>query len=484
MKRTFFLLSIICTSVVSIYAQAQKAKWTLEECLNYATRNNIAVRQAELNQRVSQNNYFQSKMNVLPTVSANAAYAFDFGYSINPTNYTFIQQNSQIFSPSGQINLNLFTGLQQINTIHKDKYDMLAYSSDYLNSINTTALNVTNLFLQVVLNKELIKVAQKQVNISQSQLDVARARIKAGTLAETAVYDFEAQLARDQATLIGQKNSEEISLLILQIALQLPDQQSFDVIVPEINVGSVMAFDKLNVREIYQYALQNQPSIKAAQARVMSALYAMKVAKGTLSPTFSVSYGVRDNYFNKATSTSLVPYLTSAGSGTPVYITTIGGTDIIGYSRVGYQYVNTPISLRDQFKDNLAHSITFNMSLPIFTGWQRMTSMANAKLQYKIQELNIDNANNSLRKDVYQAYANAKGNAETYVANLKALESQKMAYETAQKRYNAGLAAAYELQQVQDNLARTESNTIQAKFNYIFSVKVLDFYQGKAITLN
>jgi outer membrane protein len=462
LKRSFLLLFIICSSAISIYAQAKKTTWTLEECLNYATLNNIAVRQADLAQKISQNTYLQSKLNVLPTVSTNAAYSFDFGYSINPTNYTFVQQNSQIFSPSGQANLNLFMGLQQINTIKKDKYDLLGYNSDYLNSINTTALNVTNLFLQVVLNKELIKVAQKQVDISQSQLDVARARIKAGTLAETAVYDFEAQLARDQATLIGQRNSEEISLLALQIALQLPDQQGFDIIVPEINIGSVMTFDKLNVREVYQFALQNQPSVKAAQARVMSALYAMKVAKGTLSPTFSVSYNVRDNYFNKATSN-------------PTYTFNNGVLTIIP---------GAPIDFKNQFDQNLSHGVTFNMSLPIFTGWQRMTAVNNARLQYKIQEMNVENANNSLRKDVYQAYANAKGNAETYVANLKALESQKMAYETAKKRFDAGMAAAYELQQAQDNLARTESNTIQAKYNYIFSVKVLDFYQGKAITLN
>ena len=113
-----------------------------------------------------------------------------------------------------------------------------------------------------------------------------------------------------------------------------------------------------------------------------------------------------------------------------------------------------------------------------------MTAIANAKLQYKIQELNVENANNNLRHDVYQAFANAKGNAEAYVANLKALESQKMAYDAAQKRYDAGLAAAFELEQSRDNLARTESNAIQAKYNYIFSVKVLDFYQGKTITLN
>jgi len=462
LKRSFLLLLIICCATVSIQAQPKKARWTLEECLKYATQNNIAVQQADLMQKISKNTYLQSKLNVLPTVSANAAYSFDFGYSINPTNYTYIQQNSQIFSPSGQVNLTLFSGLQQINTIKKDKYDLLGYNSDYLNSINTTALNVTNLFLQVVLNKELVKVAQKQVDISQSQLDVARARIKAGMLAESAVYDFDAQLARDQAAVISQQNSVDISLLVLQIALQLPDQQGFDIIVPEVNVGSVMAFDKLNVREVYQYALQNQPSIKAAQARVMSALYSIKVARGTLSPTFSVSYNIRDNYFDKATSS-------------PTYSFNNGVLTVIP---------GAPVDFRNQFDQNLSHGVSFNMSLPIFTGWQRMTAVANAQLQYKIQELNVENANNSLRKDVYQAFTNARGNAETYVANLKALDSQKMAYETAKKRFDAGLAAAYELQQVQDNLARTESNTVQAKYNYIFSVKVLDFYQGKTITLN
>ena len=437
----------------------------MEECLNYAIKNNIAVQQADINQKISNNTYLQSKLNLLPTISASGNYGFNFGYSINPVTYTFAKENSQTFSPSGQANLNLFMGLQQINTIKKDKYDLLGYSSDYLNSINNTALNVTNLFLQIVLNKELVKVAEKQVDISQSQLDVTKAKIKAGTLAETAIYDFESQLSRDQATLIGQKNSEDISILALQIALQLPDQQAFDVIIPDINIGSIITFDKLNVRDIYQYALQNQPSIKAAEARVMSALYAIKVAKGTLSPTFSVSYNVRDNYYNKAAN--------------PVDST----FNIAGYP-LTLPISEKPISISDQFKQNIAHNLSFNVSIPILTGWQRMTNVANAKLQYKIQQLNVDNANNSLRHDVYQAYANAKGNAETYVANLKALESQKMAYETAKKRYDAGLAAAYELQQVQDNLARTESNAVQAKFNYIFSVKVLDFYQGKPITLN
>jgi outer membrane protein len=455
LKRSLFLLFISLATTAACFGQIQKKAWTLEECIKYAVDSNIAVQQADLNRRMSKNTYVQSKLNVLPTLSANASYGFNFGYSINPTTYTFAKENSQTFSPSGTANLNLFTGLQQINTIKKDKYDLQGYSADYLNAVNNTVLNVTNLFLQIVLNKELVKAAQKQVDISQSQLDVSKAKIKAGTLAESAVYDFDAQLARDQASVISQQNSNDISMLALQIALQLPDFMGMDVVVPQINIGDVMNFDHLNPHDIYQYALQNQPSIKAAQARLRSALYSIKIAKGSLSPTFSLGYNVRDNYFNQ-------PSL----------------------AIVNGQFVNELLPLKTQFNQNLANSVSFNVSVPIFTGWQKMTTIANAKLQYKIQELNVSSANNALQQNVYQAYANAKGYAQAYTANLKALESQQKAFDVAQKRYNAGLAAAYELEQTRDALARSESNAIQAKYNYIFSVKVLDFYQGKTITLN
>jgi outer membrane protein len=124
------------------------------------------------------------------------------------------------------------------------------------------------------------------------------------------------------------------------------------------------------------------------------------------------------------------------------------------------------------------------MSIPIFNGWQKMTTIANSKLQYQIQQLNLESAKNSLEKDIYQSYANAKGNAESYNANMKALDASQKAFETTTKRYNAGLATNYDLELSKSNLARAESSAVQSKYNYIFSVKVLDFYQGKPITLN
>ena len=493
MKRLIIFLLVCTLSVFSAKAQTApvsqpapaKSVMTLEECLNYAVANNISVRQADLTRRMSKNTLLQSKLNLLPTITANASYNFNFGNSIDPTTYTYIQQNSQSFSPNIQANVPLFMGLQQINNIKKDKYDLMAYMFDYSTTINNTLLNVTNLFLQIVLNRELVKSAEKQVSISQSQLDITKSRIRAGTMAEASVYDFQAQLARDQATVTSQKNTELLSVLMLKIALQLPDDQPFDITVPELSIGSVMTFEKLNPHDIYQYALSTQPSVQAADARVKSAEFSTKMAKGTMSPTISLSAFTHDNYFNQATTPTNITYsLGDITTSRPIFSDLSQSPTIVGYDRLQIKYTNAPVSFSDQFKNNLANGFSFNMSIPIFTGWQKMTNVANAKLQQQIQQLNAENVKNNLKKDVYQSYINAVGNAQTYSANLKALEAQQKAFEVVQKKYNAGIAVSYELEQSRDNLTRSEANAIQAKYNYIFSVKVLDFYQGKQITLN
>ena len=493
MKRLTILLFVCTLFIFPAIGQpktvpetpASKSVMTLEECLNFAVAHNIGVLQADLTRRMSKNTLLQSKLNLLPTISANASYNFNFGNSIDPTTYTYIQQNSQSFSPNIQANLPLFTGLQQIHNIKKSKYDLMAYMFDYSTTVNNTLLNVTNLFLQIVLNRELVKSSMRQVAISQSQLDITKSRIRAGTMAEASVYDFEAQLARDQATVTSQKNTETISVLMLKIALQLPDDQAFDIAVPEININSVMTFDKLDPHDIYNYALSTQPSIQAADARVKSAEFSAKIAKGTLSPTISMSASTHDNYFNQATTPGNVTYsLADANASKPIFGDLSQAPSVVGYDRLQVKYTNVPVSFSEQFKNNLANGFSFNLSVPILSGWQKMTNVANSKLQYQIQQLNAESVKNNLKRDVYQAYINAVGNAQTYSANLKALEAQQKAFEVVQKKYNAGLAVSYELEQARDNLTRSESNLIQAKYNYIFSVKVLDFYQGKTITLN
>ena len=483
LKQIFILFIIFGVAILPATAQPRTAIWSLEDCLKYAMDNNISVKQAELSKRISKNSYLQSKLNVLPNISASGSYSFNFGNSIDPTTYTYQKSNSQSFSPGLNANLPLFTGLQQIHNIYKNKYDALASYWDLANTQNSTALNVTNLFLQVVLNKELVKASEKQVEISQSQLDVVKAKIKAGTLAEASVYDFDAQLARDQATLTTQRNSELIALITLKIALQLPDDQKFDVQVPDLKVGAMLNFDRLNPQDVFAYAVNNQPVIKSAEAKTKSALYTVKYYKGALSPSLSMNFALHSNYFDQSTKYSNPsPYLLDQGK--PIFNDNSSSPSIVGYDRLAYKYDKTIIPFDEQLSNNLSKVVSFSLNVPIFSGWSKMTNIANSRLQYQIQQLNVENSKNSLKKDIYQSYTNARGNAESYLANQKALEAQQKAYDVTVKKFNAGISTDFELQQSRSNLSKTESNAIQAKYNYIFSTKVLDFYQGKPITLN
>ncbi len=440
-------------SPFSTFSFAQK-RWTLQSCIEYAVQNNVQIKQAELYEKIAVNNTLQSGLNLLPTINSGANYNFSFGNSIDPTTYSYINSNSQSLTTNLNANLTLINGFQKINTILKNVADYKASKYDKENTVNNTALQLTNYFLQILLNKELLKTTEKQVDISESQLSRAKSQTKSGTLAESGLYEFEAQLARDKATMIQTRNTVTLSLLQLKLALQLNDSIDFDIELPSVTENMAVNFETLNASDIFNTAVYNQPSIKSAQAKVKSALFTKRIALGSLSPTISANFSMSDNYFNKATRVvSVVPYVTE------------------------------PVGFNDQFKNNFSKVVGFNLSLPILAGWSRMNNIANSKIQVQIRSYELDNQKNKLRQDIQQAYNNAKAAQESYVANDKSATAARKSFEAYQKRFDVGLANTFELQQARTNLLRAESQLIQAKYTYVLDLKILDFYQGKPISL-
>lgn len=441
---------LVLTSVSSF---SQK-KWSLQSCIEYAVQNNVQIKQAALYEKIAANNTLQSGLNLLPTINSGANYNFSFGNSIDPTTYTFVNSNSQSLTTNLNANLTLINGFQKINTIYRNIAEQEAAKFDKENSVNNTVLQLTNFFLQVLLNKELLKTTEKQIDLSETQLNRAKSQAKSGTLAETGLFEFEAQLARDKASMIQAKNNVTISLLQLKLALQLNDSIDFDIESPSIAENMAVNFETLNASDIYKSAVYNQPSIKSAQAKVASAIFTRKVALGSLSPTISANFSMSDNYFNKATRiVSVVPYVTE------------------------------PVGFNDQFKNNFSKVVGFNFSLPILAGWSRMNNIANSKIQQQIRTLELDNQKNRLRQDIQQAYNNAKAAQESYIANDKSAAAARKSFDVYQKRFDVGLANTFELQQARTNLLRAESQLIQAKYTYVLDLKILDFYLGKPIRL-
>jgi outer membrane protein len=365
-----------------------------------------------------------------------------------------VNSNSQSLTTNLNASLTLINGFQKVNTIYRNKAEQEASKFDKENTVNNTVLQLTNYFLQILLNKELLKTTEKQVDISDAQLTRAKTQAKSGTLAESGLYEFEAQLASDKASMIQAKNNVAIALLQLKLALQLSDSVDFDIESPSVAENMAVNFETLDASDIYRTAVYNQPSIKSAQAKVASAIFTRKVALGSLSPTISANFSMSDNYFNKATRVvSVVPYVTE------------------------------PVGFNDQFKNNFSKVVGFNLSLPILAGWSRMNNIANAKIQQQIRTFELDNQKNRLRQDIQQAYNNAKAAQESYVANDKSAAAARKSFDVYQKRFDVGLANTFELQQARTNLLRAESQLIQAKYTYVLDLKILDFYQGKPISL-
>jgi outer membrane protein len=291
-----------------------------------------------------------------------------------------------------------------------------------------------------------------------------QSRIKAGSLPEASAFEVESQLARDEANVVGAQNAIDLGLLSLKQLLQINDEK-FELDVPEVTFESVEDVASLSAQSVYNYAESNQPVIKSAEARVMSADASRKISLGALSPTLSVFANLSSSYFSedrKYRSTS----------------DTILGYVIPSREDIGVKPFN------EGLKDNFRKTIGVSLNVPIFSIWQRMTNIQNAKLQTQIRQLQLDGSKNQLLQDIELAYTNSKAAVQGYLANKKSMEASEKSYAAFEKRYNAGMLGTYEFQQSKNSLAIAESEMIKAKYTYIFRLKVLDFYQGKPLSLN
>ncbi len=443
-------------------------KWTLEKCIDYAFKNNIQIRQAEITAKVSDNENLQSKLSLLPSVDGNLNFSNNFGNGFNPQTYSFAQGNSQSVQTSLQGTLPIFTGLQQMFNIERTKYELLASKFDYENAKRSIALSIASSYLQILLNKEILKVAEKQKTLTGTQLSAVSARIKAGALPETSGFEVESQLARDEANVIAAQNGVDLAMLSLRQLLQITDGQ-FEIETPEVKFENVENVAALSSQSIYQSALSTQPSIMSAEARVKSANASRKISIGALSPTISVFGNLSAGYFSQDRRYS-VTYDTLNISGTLIPFPT--------------QNDLGPKSFSQSLSDNFRKVVGVSLNVPLFSKWQRVTNIQNAKLQMQIRELQLESSKNQLRSDIEQAYTNAKAAVQSYVANKKSLEAADKSYNAFEKRYTAGMLGSYEFQQAKNSLAVAESEMIKAKYTYVFRLKVMDFYQGKPLKLN
>jgi outer membrane protein len=453
---------------------AQK-QWTLEECVSYAVENNIQVKKAELNQKVTEYSLLQSKLNFLPSVNASTGYYFNYGKTIDPTTNLFVTQNTQTNSLSINAGLGLFSGLQKWNALKQSEFDLLASQANTENVIKNIELYAVGGFLDIVYAKENLKVAEDQLTLSQEQLARTRRLVESGVLPQSSLYDIEAQAAQSEVVKVTAQNTLDLARLNLTQLLNL--SEPIDIAVPEINMEQNIAQLNVTVNDVYNIALNTQPQIRGAEYQLKSAEKGLSVAKGRLYPTLSLFGSLTTNYSDlykrySVDSTNLTQY-------TVGYLST-DFTPVVNFTPL---YITRDVPLDQQYKDNFGQAFGFTLDIPIFNNWQIQNNVSRSKISVLDAEYNLDAARQQLLKDVQTAYADAVAAKNSYDAALKGLASLDKSFADAQLKFDSGLITSLDFTTVKSNYVKAQSELLKAKYQYIFKLKVLDFYQGKPLTL-
>ena len=473
-KGIAFLLSLVL--LLTCFQSIAQQVWTLQQCIDRAVSNNIQVKQSALNTQSGQYQVDQSKANMIPSLNGNANRSYNYGRSIDP--YTNLYTNKQVISNSIGLSSGvvLFDGLQLMNTLKQSKLNYLSSKYEEQKIKDDISLNVVTAYLQVLFAKENQGNTREQADATKVQREKTQKMFDAGAVSKANLLDIESQLALDEVSVANADAELLQAKLTLTQLLELENISDFDIQDPAIAAPSAYQMP-LDVNAVYQAALQNQPDIKAYDYKVQSAEKGLSIAKGGRSPRLSMSGSI-----NTATSSSNRQIVSATYDPKPPIGYTSGGDSVFSYnpSVTSVELGDIPVS--DQINNNVYKSFGFNLSVPIFNGWATRTSVKRAEINLQQAQLSFEQTKKSLYKSVQQAYIDATSSYQKYLAGDKSVQATQEAYRFNDQRFTLGLINSYDYLISKNNLAKAKSTLLQAKYDYIFRIKILDFYQGKPLT--
>jgi len=452
MLKKKLIVCLCCLTGVVFCASAQEA-WTLEECIRYAYENHIQLKQQQLLVYEAENNLLQSKLSILPNLNASGSYGASKGKTLDMNTFTIISGKT-VYIASGSVNGNvdLFRGLQKKNTIDRNLYSLLASIENVEKLKNELSIKIALYYLQIVHDQERLAVYENQLNQTMLQVNRTATLVEAGFVPEGNLFEIQSQAATDELQVVRARNNLDISRLNLAQLLDLETRTNFQVVIPDFS--NLEISDLLSsVDDVFATAETILPQVKAAEYNLKSAEKQLAFSRGYRSPTLSLSGGYSTRYSSTAKK----------------------------YDPVTMEELSYPFW--DQLKDGIGSGITVGLSIPIFNGWQANTSIKNAKLTVQNHQYQLQLTKNVLYKEIQLAYADAAAALKQYFAATKAVTSMEETFRYTQQKYEVGLMNFVDYSAAKTRLEAAQSDMLQAKFEYIFKTKVLDFYNGREIKL-
>ena len=465
-------------------------RFTLSECIDYAIKNNLTVRQSSWDVVQSEVALKQSKADLLPSVNAGTNLSYNVGRTINEFTNEYIeapvqQQNMNLV---GQVTL--FEGLRRLKTIRRNQSDVLVNELGLEATKNDITLEVVGAYTQILLSQELLETANFQQLTTEGQLNRTRRLVEAGSLPKADALQQEALLAQNETSVVDAENNLALAQLRLKQLLQIPAEQSLTIVDPEVDAPEA---DRLpaSAEGVYEAAAGRLPAIRGADQQITSAEYGIAVAQAGYYPSITLAGGLSSLYSDAA----------------PAFIPRSGAATVT--ERVPIGFLETPVPLGDlaagtqlpvfretqitppeeiventyfnQLDFNLRRFVQLSLNIPIFNNWQVRSNVANAKIGLEQAQINALNQRNIVRQNIEQAYLDARAAAKSFAATRRQVAALQEAFKNTEVRYQAGAIDAVDYNQARNDLNGAESDLVRTKYNYVFSLKVLDFYQGKPL---
>lgn len=435
---------LVLALLVSVSTFAQGKKWTLTECVNHAIENNISVKRAQNTLLLNEQDIKAAKGQFLPSVSGRTGGSVSIGSGFDPvSNQRINNQVTNSFSYGISVNQTIFNGFRTTN-LYKQSLLIKETSDLELKRIrDDISLNVVNSYLNILFNKERLETAKAQYAFTEKQLQQVKDLVDAGVQPKANIYDTEATLSNDSQSVTVAENNYNLSLLTLSQLLQVP-YEGFDVEIINIDTPSASIMYN-NIQPILDYAFSNRGEIKVAEKNIENAALNTEISKSGFLPSISLGYGL-----NSVWSQSKNDFIKQA------------------FFR--------------ELDINKGHSFSLNVNIPIFSQFRNKTAVAKSRIQEENSKLALNEAKLALEANIQRSFTDAQAALKTFQAATKSLEAQQLSFSNAQERYNIGAMNAFELEQARIRLINAESSLINAKYDFVFKTKVLDFYIGKPIT--
>lgn len=437
-----FKYIILCLTLAYPFSDISAKKWTLRECIDYAIEHNITVKQM-LNTKEQQKLQLSNEKNSrLPNLDASAGQNFSFGRGLTASN-TYENTNTSSTSFSLGTSIPLFTGMRIPNSIRLGKLNLEAAIADLDKAQNDLSMQVAQAYVQILYNKEIADVAHRQIEIDSMQVSRLEAMLRNGKASEVELSQQKATLSQSRLTATTADNNYILSVLTLTQLLEISSPEGFEIVTPDTETILLSSAKQLSPEAIYNEAISIKPEVRAQELRLSGADNSIKIAQSALYPQLSLSAGLGSNY-----------YKTSGFDADP---------------------------FGEQMKNNFSQYIGISLSIPIFNRFQTRNSIRSAKIDKENQLLKLEDVKKTLYKEIQQVYYNAVAAESKFRSSSEAVNSNENAFSLTKAKYENGKANITEFNEAKNNLLKAESDMVQAKFEYLYQMSLVDFYRGKEL---